>query len=136
MMRRCAMLTGILLLVVTVAPLSAQVVPLGSPTKLTPLPATPLPPAPQAISVEQYVYLSAQYSYLTSLISQLIEGKDRQDQGHSAILSRLTEIENRLSREVDEKGVGDLSRGIEIGASVGGLLLGGLQAWRNPKCQP
>lgn len=118
-------------------PLSAQVVPLGSPTPLRPLPSAPVPPAPSTLSVEQYVYLTTQYSYLTSLIQQLIDRSERQDQGLSAVVTRLTELETRLSHEVEDHSTGNLAKASTFAAAAVSAAFAGVQSFRSlPKCQP
>lgn len=115
----------------------AQVVPLGSPTVLRPLPSAPVPPAPSALSVEQYVYLTTQYSYLTSLLQTLLDRADRQDQGLSAVVTRLTELETRLSRQVEDHSTGNLAKASTFGAAAVSAVFAGVQSFRNlPKCQP
>lgn len=125
------------LILAAVSACAQTTVPLGSPTILRPLPAAPVPPAPSSISVEQYVYLTTQYSYLTSLLQTLIERSERQDQGISAVVTRLTELETRLSRSVEDHSTGNLAKASTFGAAAVSAVFAGVQSFRTlPKCQP
>ena len=100
--------------------------------------APPKPPLPvSTVTTDQYLYLTAQYAYLTTLLSQLVDARQRQDQALSAIASRLQEIEVRVTSKVEDESTGNLAKVTTFSAAAVGAVLAGVQQFRNaPRCQP
>lgn len=104
-----------------------------------PQPETPpKPPLPvSTVSTDQYIYLTAQYSYLTALLQQLVDARQRQDLAFAAITSRLQEIETRIASKVEDESTGNLAKVTTFSAAAAGAILAGVQSFKNaPRCQP
>lgn len=98
----------------------------------------PKPPLPvSTVTTDQYIYLTAQYSYLTALLQQLVEGRQRQDLALAAMVSRLQEIETRIGAKVEDESTGNLAKVTTFSAAAVGAVLAGVQSFRNaPRCTP